>query len=164
LRHPHNNDRYNKHAYEKFKCPAWTLIWLYNSAMRGLLEQFVRFGLVGVLAAVGHYGTLIALVELAGAGPVPAALGGYVVGGAIGYVYNRRWTFDSDAAHRVAVTRFVAVAVVGFFLTGLVMALLTGEGRLHYLPAQILTTGIVMLWSFWANKLWTFAGKAVPPP
>lgn len=125
--------------------------------MRVLLEQFARFGLVGVLAAIGHYGTLIGLVELAGAGAVPAALGGYVVGGVIGYVANRRYTFDSDASHRVAVARFVLVAVVGFGLTGLVMALLTGRAGLHYLPAQLVTTGIVMLWSFWANKLWTFA-------
>lgn len=125
--------------------------------MRGLLEQFARFGLVGILAAIGHYGTLIALVELGGVSAVPAALGAYIVGGVIGYVANRRFTFDSDAAHRVAVLKFVLVAAVGFGLTGLVMTLLTGPARLHYLVAQLVTTGIVMLWSFWANKLWTFA-------
>ncbi len=125
--------------------------------MRALLEQFARFGMVGILAAIGHYGTLIALVELGGTDAVPAALGAYVVGGVIGYIANRRYTFDSDASHRVAAIKFALVAVVGFGLTGLVMALLTGPVRLHYLLAQLVTTGIVMLWSFWANKLWTFA-------
>lgn len=125
--------------------------------MRALLEQFARFGLVGILAAIGHYGTLIALVELAGVAAVPAALAAYVVGGVISYVANRRFTFDSDASHRVAVLKFVLVAVVGFGLTGGVMALLTGPVRLHYLLAQLVTTGIVMLWSYWANKVWTFA-------
>ena len=80
--------------------------------MSTLFAQFTRFGLVGVLAAIGHYGTLIGLVELAGAGPVPGALAGYLVGGAISYVANRRWTFDSDATHREAVAKFTLVGSV----------------------------------------------------
>jgi putative flippase GtrA len=31
-----------------------------------------------------------------------------------------------------------------------------------YLPAQLVTTGIVLFWSFVAHKLWTFRGGAVP--
>jgi putative flippase GtrA len=27
-----------------------------------------------------------------------------------------------------------------------------------YLPAQLVTTGIVLVWSFLANKMWTFRG------
>ena len=130
--------------------------------MRQVFGQFTRFGLVGVLAAIGHYGTLIGLVELAAAGPVPAALAGYLVGGAISYVANRRWTFDSDATHREALVKFALVAVVGFGLTWIFMALFTGALGVHYLPAQVVTTGIVMLWSFWANKLWTFGARRNP--
>jgi putative flippase GtrA len=29
---------------------------------------------------------------------------------------------------------------------------------LHYLLAQLVTTGVVLLWSFLAHKLWTFGG------
>lgn len=32
-----------------------------------------------------------------------------------------------------------------------------------YMPAQILTTGIVLFWSFAANTLWTFSGPPIPP-
>jgi putative flippase GtrA len=31
-----------------------------------------------------------------------------------------------------------------------------------YLPAQLVTTGIVLIWSFIANKLWTFGASAPP--
>ncbi len=129
----------------------------YMFPMARVIEQFLRFGGVGVLAALGHYGTLALLVELAALGPVPATLGGYVVGGVISYALNRQWTFASAARHRDAIGKFVLVAAVGFVLTGLAMAALTGPLRLHYLLAQLVTTGIVMLWSFWASKLWTFA-------
>jgi len=129
--------------------------------MRGLIEQFVRFCGVGVLAAVGHYGTLVALAGGLGAPPVPAALAAYLVGGAISYLLNYRFVFASDKAHRAAAPQFFAVAAVGFVLTGVFMAALTGPAGLHWLVAQVLTTGAVMLWSFAANRLWTFgSGRA----
>ena len=36
------------------------------------------------------------------------------------------------------------------------MAVLIDRGGLPYLPAQVLTTGVVLVWSFVAHKLWTF--------
>lgn len=127
-----------------------------TSLSRSLARQFSAFFGVGLVAAVVHYGTLIALVEGWGAGPVPATLAGYGLGGVVSYWLNRRHVFSSDRPHREATWRFAAVAGVGFILTGLIMALLTGRLALPYLPAQVLTTGVVMLWSFAANRWWTF--------
>jgi len=127
-----------------------------DAPARRLARQFSAFFGVGLVAAVVHYGTLIGLVEGAGAGPVPATLAGYVLGGVVSYLLNRRHVFASDRPHREATWRFAVVAGVGFVLTGLLMALLTGPLALPYLPAQVLTTGVVMLWSFAANRRWTF--------
>lgn len=128
--------------------------------MRLTIEQFARFCGTGVLAAIGHYSVYIALVGGLGAAPVPSSLAAYLVGGAISYLFSYRWVFVSDKRHRVAVPQFIAVAGVGFVLTGISMAILTGPLAVHWLLAQIVTTGIVMLWSFTANKLWTFRGAA----
>jgi putative flippase GtrA len=127
-----------------------------DASPRHVARQFSAFFGVGLVAAVVHYGTLIGLVEGAGAGPVPATLAGYVLGGVVSYLLNRRHVFASDRPHREATWRFAVVAGVGFVLTGLLMALLTGPVALPYLPAQVLTTGVVMLWSFAANRRWTF--------
>lgn len=121
-----------------------------------LFRQFGRFSLVGVLAAVGHYGTLVLAVEFGGLGAVPAALAGYLVGGVVSYLLNRRWTFASNRPHEAAAPRFALVAAVGFALTGLSMAILGDGLGLHYLLAQLVTTGLVMLWTFFANRSWTF--------
>ena len=121
-----------------------------------LARQFSAFFGVGLVAAIVHYGTLIGLVEGVGARPVPATLAGYVLGGVVSYMLNRRHVFASARPHREATWRFAAVAAVGFGVTGLSMAWLTGTLGVPYLPAQVLTTGLVMLWSFAANRLWTF--------
>lgn len=130
--------------------------------MRVIARQFSAFVIVGLIAAVAHYGTLIGLVEAKAMGPVPATLLGFIAGAAVSYVLNRRFAFESDRPHREAAWRFGVVSIVGFTLTGLIMAGLTGYLGAPYLPAQILTTGIVLFWNFLANRYWTFSAPPVP--
>lgn len=125
-------------------------------------RDVVAFGGVGLAAAAVHYGLLIGLVEGAGADPVPATLAGYLGGGVVSYALNRRLTFASDRPHREATWRFALVAAVGFGLTWLFMALFVRTLGAPYLPAQLVTTGLVLVWSFGANKLWTFRTPPLP--
>jgi putative flippase GtrA len=125
-----------------------------------LHRRFIVFATVGGFASVAHYGVLIALVESQAMGPVAATLCGFVAGGVVSYVLNRRHTFRSDRPHRAAVPRFAVIAGVGFALTGALMALLNGRLGIPYLAAQLVTTGIVLLWTFSANRWWTF--RTVP--
>ena len=126
-------------------------------SLRVLARQFAAFFGVGIAAAIVHYGLLIALVEGIAAEPVPATLVGYVAGGLVSYALNRRHTYDSTRPHREATWRFALVALVGFLLTWGFMHAFTEWLGAPYLPAQLVTTGIVMLWSFLAHKAWTFA-------
>lgn len=126
------------------------------SFAKALARQFASFTGVGIVAAIAHYGTLIALVESGRAGPVAGALAGYVAGGVVSYVFNRRHTYRSDRPHREATWRFALVAAVGFFITWGLMAVIAGHAGIPYLFAQVLTTGVVLLWSFVAHRLFTF--------
>ncbi len=126
------------------------------------LRQIATFGLVGVAAAVAHYGCLIALVERWQWRPVPATLVGYVAGGLVSYYANRWLTFNTNRLHRSALPRFGIVAGVGFGVTWLSMATLVGGFGMPYVLAQLISTAMVMLWSFCAHKIWTFAEVAPP--
>ncbi len=128
-----------------------------SSPFQRLIRQLVAFSGVGLAAAVAHYGLLILLVEGFGTHPVPATLAGYVAGGLVSYALNRKHTYQSSRPHREATWRFAMVAFVGFLLTWFFMHALTVWLEGPYLPAQIITTGVVMLWSFIAHKAWTFA-------
>jgi putative flippase GtrA len=111
---------------------------------------------VGVIATSVHYAILIALVQLFHAAPVPAALCGFLVGGIFSYGLNRRHTFVSERPHEEAAWRFALVAGVAFGLTYVFMLQMVERWRVPYLPAQVVTTGLVMIWTFAANRLWTF--------
>ncbi|MGB8277236.1 MAG: GtrA family protein [Methylovirgula sp.] len=121
-----------------------------------LLRQFSAFAGVGLIAAIVHYSLLIGLVEAFGIVPVPATLAGYLGGGLVSYVLSRRHVFASGRPHEEASWRFVLVAGAGFGLTFLFMHFFVDRLKAPYLPAQLVTTGIVACWSFAANKFWTF--------
>lgn len=124
------------------------------------IRQVLAFGGAGIAAAIFHYSTLIGLVEGGVLTPVPATLCGYLVGGVVSYALNRRHTYRSDRPHHEAVWRFAIVAAIGFLITFAVMHVLVDRLALPYLPAQLITTGIVLIWSFAAHKWWTFGATA----
>jgi putative flippase GtrA len=132
--------------------------WLDPTRLAIPVRQFAAFAGVGLIAAVPHYGLLVGLVELGSWQAVPASLVGYVAGGILSYVLNRRHVFASDRPHHQASWRFAGVASVGFCLTYGLMHVLVERLHLPYLAAQIATTGMVLAWSFLANRGWTFAG------
>ncbi|MGH6863382.1 MAG: GtrA family protein [Methylocella sp.] len=133
--------------------------------MTFLFRQFSSFVAVGFIATGVHYALLIGLVEIAGISAVAAALIGYAAGGTVSYGLNRRHVFRSNRPHEAAMSRFALVAAVGFGLTYVFMSLLVHGAGVPYLPAQVVTTGIVMFWSFAAHKIWTFsAGREAKGP
>ena len=121
------------------------------------VRQLTSFVGVGLLATSLHYLVLISLVQVFGASPVPAALLGYCGGGFLSYSLNKRHTFVSDRPHAEAIWRFALVSAVGFVMTFILMFGLVDKWHRPYLLAQVLTTGIVMVWNFAANRFWTFS-------
>jgi len=130
--------------------------FLSGKIMIQLFQQFVRFAGVGFMSAIGHYGLLIALVQIAKMDAVLASAAGALLGACINYSLNYRFTFRSTKQHRESIIKFTLVAVVGLLLNTLFMWLGVDLLGAHYLLSQIVTTGLVMIWSFFANRFWTF--------
>jgi putative flippase GtrA len=126
------------------------------ASMVALLRQFVKFTGVGFVSAIGHYGLLIALVQLAGAPAVPASAAGALLGAVINYTLNYHFTFRSSKGHREAALKFTVVASVGLVLNTVFMWVGIELIGAHYLLSQVVTTGLVLIWSFAGNRYWTF--------
>ncbi|SEG04092.1 GtrA family protein [Bosea lathyri] len=123
-------------------------------------RQLVAYIFSGGVTAVAHYALLIGLVELGGVDPVPATLAGFVLGAVVSYTLNRWLTFDATHSHAQATWRFALIALGGFVLTGILMHLFVARAGLPYLPMQLVTTGIVMVFSFLGHKFFSFADRA----
>jgi putative flippase GtrA len=121
-----------------------------------MLTQFVKFAGVGALATSVQYLVLIALTESGLTGPVVASTLGYVTSGVLNYSLNYSYTFNSRERHRSAALKFVMVSSLGLGLNTSLMYVGVHILGFYYLLGQVLATGVVLLWNFFANRWWTF--------
>lgn len=121
-----------------------------------LLKQFLSFALVGLVGTAAQFMVLYGLVSQAAVNPVAASTLGFVIGALVNYWLNYRLTFRSTKKHHDALPRFMTVAGGGCLLNGALMAMLLSRIPVHYLLAQVVVTGLVLLWNFLANRFWTF--------
>lgn len=126
------------------------------SGAAAIAYQFGLFAMVGVIGTVAHYLLLFLLVEFGKINAVTASGYGALLGMAVNYWLNYGITFNSDLSHRVALPKFATIALIGFTLNILLMALLVRQLGIYYLLAQVLVTAVVLVWNFIGNRLWTF--------
>lgn len=132
--------------------------------MAEIFRQFVRFAGVGSVSAIAHYGLLILLVQLVGVDAVLASAAGALLGAVVNYSLNYRFTFRSSKQHQESGLKFVVVAVIGLGLNTLFMWIGVNLLAAHYLLVQLITTGLVLIWSFVGNRWWTFRdARSVAP-
>jgi putative flippase GtrA len=119
-------------------------------------RKLLAFGLVGIIGTSAHYLILIILVEILYADPAVATTLGFLVGAAVNYLLNHRYTFKSTKAHLDTGPKFFLIAII----TGILNTLLVYTGvhwiNLNYIFVQIVATISVFLANFALNNLWTF--------
>lgn len=127
---------------------------------------FLRYVVVGLSGTAIDLGSLYFMTELSGIDPrvdprfsllVTIA---FLLAVVNNYVLNRAWTFQSkDSNVTGEFGRFLIVALGGFLLTQLLMGLFVGYLGLWYMLSKAFTSGLVLIWNFALNKLWTFRSQ-----
>lgn len=120
------------------------------------MNQFARFLAVGAVATGCQYLILLGLVRAFQFDATLASCAGFIASACLNYALNYSVTFKSSRAHLQAFPAFAAIAGVGLLLNAGIMALLTRHAHVHYLAAQVCATVSILLWSFIANRTWTF--------
>ncbi|HEX9877130.1 MAG TPA: GtrA family protein [Gammaproteobacteria bacterium] len=119
-------------------------------------QQLVAFALIGAFATGVQYAVLAILVEGFAVHPVLGSSVGFALSALLNYRLNHSVTFGGTAQHARALPRFFAVAGSGLALNSSIMAVCYSLLDLHYLFSQLFATGMVFLWSFTGNRLWSF--------
>lgn len=124
-----------------------------------LARQFSSFLAVGVATTVVHYGVLITLVEAYAINPVLATTAGFLTAVILSYLLNWRYTFEERPAFRAGLFKYCAALSVGLVLNTGTVALLTKWG-FYYVVAQVVASGIALVWNFLAARFVVFKSAA----
>lgn len=127
-----------------------------------LFRQLGRHQAASLAATAADFSAMVALVELAGLSPVPAAALGAATGAVVNFLLNRRWVFR--VAHEPAggqALRYSLVSAASAGWNALGEHLLFKVLGLHYVLARVLVSVAVGLgWNFPLQRAWVFKERA----
>lgn len=126
-------------------------------AKMALATQAAVFGAVGLTATLTHFLVASALFSLAAIPIFYANVVGFALAFLVSYLGHYHLSFRSTAPAISALSRFLAVALIGFALNNLVLFVLHAGLGFHELVALagaiVVSAGFVFILS----KLWAFA-------
>lgn len=121
------------------------------------IVQFIRYGMVAVVALAFDFGTYALLVRVGDVHPVIAATIGFTLGLLVNYLLSILWVFSRRArSKRVEMAAFLLIGLIGLGLTDVLIWLMAIEWHFDELLAKLIATGIVFFWNFGARKVFLF--------
>ena len=133
--------------------------------MKKLIEQILKFGVVGIIATVIDFGVLYILSQPLGMDPVISAGISFCVSLVFNYVASMRYVFThrEDMSRSREFVIFLVLSLIGLAINEAIMAAgvaLLGNSALAVMGTKVLATAIVMVWNFVSRKKWLDAGDA----
>ncbi len=132
--------------------------------MGKLVEQILKFGVVGVLAFAIDYGLLMLLSQVCGVDPVLSAAISFCVSLTFNYLASMRFVFRhrEDISRTREFVTFLILSAIGLGINEVIMwggVNLLGNNPLAVTATKVVATGIVMVWNFVSRKRWLDAGE-----
>jgi putative flippase GtrA len=120
------------------------------------MHSAIRFVVTGLLATATHASAFVMLIELASLRAVYAAVCSFLVALGVSYTLNYHWTFKAGGRHRVALPRFVLVALVGLILNIGITYLVVDIWSLWYGYALIAVVTAIPVVTYVLSRFWAF--------
>lgn len=123
--------------------------------MKKLIAQFMKFGIVGVLAFLIDYGLMVALTEFFGVPYLISNTVSFIVSVIFNYLASMRYVFErrDDLSRRREFIIFVVLSIIGLILNDALMWLCVSIWFIDYRIAKFIVTFLVAIWNFVTRKI-----------
>ena len=126
-----------------------------EGTVKKLIAQFMKVGIVGVIAFLIDYGLMVALTEFFGVPYLISNTISFTVSVVFNYVASMRYVFErrDDISRRREFIIFVVLSIIGLILNDLFMWLFVSVWFIDYRIAKIIVTVLVAIWNFVTRKI-----------
>lgn len=123
--------------------------------MKKLIEQMVKFGIIGALAFVIDYGFMILLTEVFKVNYLISSGISFTISVIFNYICSMKYVFDSrdDMSKGKEFTIFIILSIIGLGINQLIMWAMVDKLGLFYAVVKLFATAVVMVWNFVTRKI-----------
>lgn len=122
--------------------------------MKKLINQILKFGVVGASAFIIDYSILYFLTEYLGVYYLLSSIISFIASLIFNYILSIKWVFDVNKKQTIKdVIIFIVLSAFGLLINTFVMWLSVDVLKIHYMVGKIVATFIVMIWNFVTRKL-----------
>lgn len=123
--------------------------------MKKLIEQIMKFGVVGFLCFGIDYGLMILLTEACGISYLLSSGISFSVSVIVNYILSLKFVFDTGKGNNkiVEFLIFIILSVIGLGINQALMWVCVDKLHVHYMLSKIGVTGVVMVYNFVTRKV-----------
>lgn len=122
-----------------------------------LIVKFLKFCVVGFSGMVVDFGVTWLCKEKFRWNKYVSNSLGFTLAATNNYLWNRLWTFQSNNANiPIEYGKFFLISVIGLGINNFVIYFLHEKLKLNFYFAKIFAIGVVSIWNFGMNYLFTF--------
>lgn len=128
-----------------------------GETMRNLINQLLKFGIVGIIATVIDFLLLTILTEFFSVYYLISAGISFIVSTIFNYLASMKFVFVSryDKTHRrQEMLIFFILSIIGLLLNQVFMWFFVELVMMHYIVGKVFATVLVMAWNFISRKIW----------
>jgi putative flippase GtrA len=124
-----------------------------------LIFKFLKFGTVGASGVAVDFGFTYLSKEIIKIQKYIANAIGFTFAATSNYFLNRWWTFHSHNPHiGIEYSKFLVISILGLGINTLVIWFLVSKYNRNFYISKLFAIGVVTLWNFIFNMVFTFSG------